>query len=204
MLEFQTFIGGIFDTNGYLIHAPQGQILIDAPTGALSWLQQNRLEPSLLLITHGHVDHVDDAAKIKKHFGCAVGYHEASVPLITNPDFFKDLGFFFEVQPVGPDFLIEETAEVFFAGLRFQVFLVPGHCPGSLCFYAKDHRLLFGGDVLFSGSIGRTDLPGGDFQLLISGIRTKILPLPDETRILSGHGPPTTIGEEKQRNPFLV
>ncbi len=204
MLEFQTFIGGIFDTNGYLLHAPHGQILIDAPTGVCQWLQKNRFEPSLLLITHGHLDHVDDAAKVKRHFRCEVGYHEASVPLITNPNFFKNLGFFFEVQPVAPDFLITETRSADFAGIRFQVLLVPGHCPGSLCFYARDDGLLFDGDVLFAGSIGRTDLPGGDTELLLTGIRTKIFPLPDETRVLPGHGPATTIGEEKRSNPFFA
>jgi hydroxyacylglutathione hydrolase len=204
MLEFQTFIGGIFDTNCYLLHAPAGQILIDAPTGAAKWLQENRFEPMLLLITHGHVDHVDDAAKIKRQFGCQVGYHEAGIPLITDPNFFKDLGFFFEVQPVKPDFLVTETADATFAGLPFEILLVPGHCPGSLCFYVKNEGLLFGGDVLFSGSIGRTDLPGGDFELLLSGIRSKILRLPEQTRVLSGHGPPTTIGYERLHNPFLI
>lgn len=203
MLQFQTFIGGIFDTNCYLVQAPKGELLIDAPTGTLDWLKKNRLAPGLLLITHGHVDHIDDAAKIKRYFRCPIAYHEAGLPLITDPNFFKKFGFFLEAETVSPDFLIEESENSEFLGLNFQVLLVPGHCPGSLCFYAKDHGLLFGGDVLFAGSIGRSDLPGGDFALLIQGIQTKVFQLPNETRVLPGHGPPTTIGEEKRSNPFV-
>lgn len=88
-------------------------------------------------------------------------------------------------------------------GIPFRVLLVPGHCPGSLCFYSAGDELLFAGDVLFAGSIGRTDFPGGDQPLLIRGIREKILVLPDKTAILPGHGSPTTVGHERRNNPFL-
>ncbi|HET9377996.1 MAG TPA: MBL fold metallo-hydrolase, partial [Chthoniobacterales bacterium] len=83
------------------------------------------------------------------------------------------------------------------------IFLVPGHCPGSLCFYVPTEKILVGGDVLFAGSVGRTDLPGGDHQALISNIKKKLYPLPDETKVLPGHGPATTIGYEKRHNPFI-
>jgi hydroxyacylglutathione hydrolase len=203
MLQIQTFIGGIFDTNAYLILGREGNILFDAPTGSAKWVRDLGAKLDLLLITHGHVDHIDDAAKIKRIFGCRVAYHRDSLPLITDPDFFKRFGFYFEADPVTPDFLIEETPEMDLCGLKFQVLLVPGHCPGSLCFYSATHHFLIGGDVLFAGGIGRTDLPGGDYDLLIRGIREKILPLPDATRVLPGHGPTTSIGEERQNNPFL-
>jgi hydroxyacylglutathione hydrolase len=203
MLQIQTFIGGIFDTNAYLIIGPGGNILFDAPTGAANWMREMGVKPDLLVITHGHVDHIDDAAKIKRIFGCQVAYHRDSLPLITDPDFFKRFGFFFEATPVNPDFLIEETPEVILCGLTFRVFLVPGHCPGSLCFYSSTHQFLIGGDVLFAGGIGRTDLPGGDHELLIRGIREKLLILPDATKVLPGHGPSTSIGEERRNNPFL-
>ena len=203
MFEFQTFIGGIFDTNSYIVRVSGGQILFDAPTGTLDWLEQQHLTPKLLLITHGHVDHIDDAAKIKRRFGCKVGYHSDSVPLITDPAFFKQFGFFLETEPVEPDFLISEGKSQDFLGSKFDVLLVPGHCPGSLCFFSPDERLLVGGDVLFAGSIGRSDLPGGNHAELIENIHTKVLVLPDETRVLPGHGPQTTIGEEKRHNPFL-
>jgi hydroxyacylglutathione hydrolase len=203
MLQIQTFIGGIFDTNAYLILGPRGNILFDAPTGAADWVREMVTKLDFLVITHGHVDHIEDAAKIKEIFGCKVAYHRESLPLITDADFFKRLGFFFEATPVKPDFLIEETPELILSGLKFQVLLVPGHCPGSLCFYSSVHQFLIGGDVLFSGGVGRADLPGGDHELLIRGIREKLLILPDVTRVLPGHGPATTIGEERQNNPFL-
>jgi hydroxyacylglutathione hydrolase len=203
MLHFQTFIGGIFDTNAYLVQVPGGNILIDAPTGSSDWVRDLAVRLDLLLITHGHIDHVDDAAKIKRRSGCLVGYHPDGIPLITDPDFFKDFGLLLETEPVQPDFLIEETPKTDLCGISFRVLLVPGHCPGSLCFYSAEHDILFGGDVLFAGSIGRTDLPGGDHKLLIRGIQEKILTLPDQTTVLSGHGPPTTIGEERRNNPFL-
>jgi hydroxyacylglutathione hydrolase len=203
MSEFQTFIGGIFDTNAYLVKAPAGEILFDAPTGTLGWLEQQNLTPHLLLITHGHIDHIDDAAKIKKRFGCQVGCHADSVPLISNPDFFKQFGFFLEPEPVQPDFLISEGKSQDFLSSIFDVLLVPGHCPGSLCFFSPEENFLVGGDVLFAGSIGRTDLPGGNHSELIENLFSKVLVLPDGTRVLPGHGPVTTIGEEKRHNPFL-
>jgi hydroxyacylglutathione hydrolase len=203
MFEFQTFIGGIFDTNAYIVKVSGGQILFDAPSGTLDWLEQQHLTPKLLLITHGHVDHIDDAAKIKRRFGCKVGYHSDSIPLITDPAFFKQFGFFLETEPVEPDFLISEGKSQDFLSSMFDVLLVPGHCPGSLCFFSPEERLLVGGDVLFAGSIGRSDLPGGNYAELIENIHTKVLVLPDETRVLPGHGPQTTIGEEKRHNPFL-
>jgi hydroxyacylglutathione hydrolase len=203
MFEFQTFIGGIFDTNAYLVKAPRGAIVFDAPTGTLDWLEDQAVSPDLLLITHGHVDHIDDAAKIKRRFGCPVGYHADSVPLITDPTFFRKFGFFLEAEPVEPDFLISEGKSQDFLGLAFEVLLVTGHCPGSLCFFSAENNILIAGDALFAGSIGRTDLPGGNHAELIENIRTKILVLPEQTRVLPGHGPETTVGEEKRHNPFL-
>jgi glyoxylase-like metal-dependent hydrolase (beta-lactamase superfamily II) len=203
MLQFQTFVGGIFDTNSYLVKAPAGNILIDAPTGSSGWLQQLDTKPDLLLITHGHVDHVDDAARTKRLFDCKVAYHRETEPLIMDPNFFKKFGFFLEAEPVTADFFINETLEIDLQGIKFQVLYVPGHCPGSVCFYAAEHQVLFAGDTLFAGSVGRADLPGGNYDLLIKGIQKKIFALPDQTRVLSGHGPETTVGEEKRSNPYL-
>jgi hydroxyacylglutathione hydrolase len=203
MIDFQSFIGGIFETYAYLVAAPNGAILFDAPAGTCEWLEATRHRPDLLLITHGHVDHIEDAHKVKERFGCKVGYHTDSAPLISEPSFFKQLGFSLEIEPTKADFLIDETDSRDFLGLQFRIFLVPGHCPGSLCFYLPEEKLLIGGDVLFAGSIGRTDLPGCDHQTLISNIKNKLYLLPDETKVLPGHGPSTTIGEEKRHNPFV-
>jgi hydroxyacylglutathione hydrolase len=203
MLHFQTFIGGIFNTNAYLIQTPGGNILMDAPTGSADWIRDLGVRLDLLVVTHGHIDHVADAAKIKRACHCQVAFHKDGIPLMTDPDFYKSFGFSFETEPVQPDFLIEETPQIELCGIPFRVLLVPGHCPGSLCFYSADDEILFDGDVLFAGSIGRTDFPGGDHQLLIRGIREKILSLPDKTAVHPGHGPQTTVGEERRNNPFL-
>jgi hydroxyacylglutathione hydrolase len=203
MLHFQTFIGGIFDTNGYLIQTPEGNILIDAPTGSSDWIRHLGIRLDMLVLTHGHPDHFDDAAKIKRASKCQIAYHKDGIPLMTDPDFFKNMGFMFETEPVQPDFLIEETPRIDLCGMPFRVLLVPGHCPGSLCFYSAEKEILFAGDVLFAGSVGRTDFPGGDQALLIRGIREKVLTLPDKTAVLPGHGPQTTVGNERRNNPFL-
>ena len=123
--------------------------------------------------------------------------------MIADREFFRSFGFQFEIEPVQADFFIEETASRNFLGADFEILEVPGHCPGSLCFYLRDDKLLIGGDVLFAGSIGRGDLPGGDMDLLVNGIRKKLFPLGDQVTVLSGHGPPTTIGIERKGNPFV-
>jgi glyoxylase-like metal-dependent hydrolase (beta-lactamase superfamily II) len=199
----KSFCGGIFETNCYLFEAPDGWILFDAPDGACQWLRSLDIHPKLLLLTHGHVDHVQDVARIKQQFHCQIGCHPLTAPMISDRDFFRNFGFALEIEPVEPDFLIEETPNRSFLGADFRVLEVPGHCPGSLCFFSRKDRLLIGGDVLFAGSIGRGDLPGGNIDLLIGGIRRKLLPLGDDVTVLSGHGPPTTIGDERLTNPFL-
>ena len=200
---YETFCGGIFETNCYLLKAPEGWILFDAPQGACEWMRSLEVEPKLLLLTHGHIDHVQDVARIKRQFGCPIGCHALTAPMISDREFFRDFGFELEIEPVEPDFLIEETANRNFLGADFQVLEVPGHCPGSLCFFLRNDKLLIGGDVLFAESIGRGDLPGGYIDLLVAGIRKKLFPLGDDVTVLPGHGPPTRIGTEKETNPFL-
>ncbi|MGI9086280.1 MAG: MBL fold metallo-hydrolase [Chthoniobacterales bacterium] len=202
-MNYETFCGGIFETNCYLLDAPGGLILFDAPDGACAWLEERGSAPKLLLLTHGHFDHVPDLAKIKRRFGCEIGCHPDTAPMISDPDFFRDYGFALEIEPVQPDFLIEATSKREFLGAEFEVFEVPGHSPGSLCFYSKPDGLLVGGDVLFAGGVGRWDLPGGDGELLFDGIRTKLFPLGDNVTVLPGHGPATTVGRERQTNPFV-
>ena len=123
--------------------------------------------------------------------------------MISDREFFRNFGFELEIESAEPDFLIEETPTRNFLGAEFQVLEIPGHCPGSLCFFSRKDKLLIGGDVLFAGSVGRGDLPGGDIDLLISGIRKKLFQLGDEVTVLAGHGPPTKIGTERRTNPFV-
>ena len=202
-MNYQHFCGGIFETNCYLLKAPQGWILFDAPEGSCEWVRSLGVDPKLLLLTHGHVDHVQDVARIKRQFGCSIGCHPLTAPMISDREFFRGFGFELEIEPEKPDFLIEETPSREFLGAEFQVLEVPGHCPGSLCFFLPKDRLLIGGDVLFAGSIGRGDLPGGDIDVLVQEIRKKLFPLGEEVTVLPGHGPSTTIGTERRTNPFV-
>jgi len=201
-MRIETFTGGIFDTNCFLL--PDHGVLIDAPQDCAAWLTRSGTKIDLLLLTHGHIDHVTDAARIKREHGCRVAYHPDGLPMLTDPHFFKRLGLGWEIEPVEADFFVRENEEVDCSGLLLRTFEVPGHCPGSLCFYEQSAGILFGGDVLFAGGVGRWDLPGGDRDLLFSGIRNKLFPLGDHVRVLPGHGPATSIGVERATNPFLL
>ena len=200
-MQIDTFTGGVFDTNCFFL--PDSGILIDAPQDAAQWLKDEGYRVSLLLLTHGHIDHVWDAARIQREHGCRVGYHAETVPMVTQADFFRNFGYAWDIEPISEGFLIEEGPSVNLGGIDFQVLYVPGHCPGSLCFLWKETGLLFGGDVLFGGGVGRWDLPGGDRDLLLTGIKTKVFPLGDEITVLPGHGPATKIGYERKTNPYL-
>jgi glyoxylase-like metal-dependent hydrolase (beta-lactamase superfamily II) len=196
-----SFTGGVFDTNCFFL--PEAGILIDAPQEAAQWLKDRGHRVELLLLTHGHIDHVWDAAKIQQEHSCGVAFHIETEPMVTQRDFFKEYGFGWEIEPVNGGFHLEESASTVLQGIDFQVLYVPGHSPGHLCFLWKEKHILFGGDVLFAGGVGRWDLPGGDRELLFRGIREKIFPLGDEVTVLPGHGPATRIGIERRTNPYV-
>jgi glyoxylase-like metal-dependent hydrolase (beta-lactamase superfamily II) len=159
---------------------------------------------SHILLTHTHFDHVGALAELKELTGAPIYVHaEATEMLKRAPAAAALWGFTLDAPPAPDHFL--ETGEKFQIGeLEVEVLFTPGHAPGHVCFYLPAHDALFDGDVLFQGSIGRTDLPGGDYDLLMSTIREKVMVLPDETVVLSGHGPATTIGYERRTNPFLL
>jgi len=200
-LHVDTFTGGLFETNCFYL--PSARLLVDAPEETAGWLRSKGYAVESLLLTHGHIDHVWDAAQIQKQHACKVFYHRDTWPMISDPNFFKRYGMAWEVAPVAAGVELEAVDSWEVAGVGFQVLEVPGHCPGSLCFLEKSERVLFGGDVLFANGVGRWDLPGGDRDLLLSGIRDKILPLGDDVRVLPGHGPSTTVGRERVGNPYL-
>ncbi len=203
MIKFEEFTGGVLDTNCFLLSSAGGtRVLVDAPQGADAHFAGSRIDA--LLLTHGHFDHVADAAAIQRRHRCPVYYHPDTIPMVTDPGFFRRWNFALEVEPIEEGILLTETGEpAEVAGLNFRVLEVPGHCPGSLCFHFTAEDELFGGDVLFRGGIGRWDLPGGDHAQLLDGISRKILTLPDPTRVRPGHGPATTVGRERATNPFL-
>lgn len=201
MLQFKSFTGGPFETNCFLVEAPEGRILFDAPEGADAHFADEKI--GLLVLTHGHWDHTADAAAVQRRHGCPVVCHAETVPMLTEGDFFERVGFPLRIETLQPDRIVGEGAGQDFLGLTLDLLDVPGHCPGSLCFHDPRGGVLVGGDVLFRGGVGRWDLPGGDGELLGRGIREKIYALPDATVVLPGHGPATTVGEEKASNPFV-
>lgn len=161
------------------------------------------LNPVLLLNTHGHLDHVFGNKFIFETWGLIPHIHEKEKPVLERvPQSAERWGMPFE-HYAGEYSFIPEDQPIFIGQERLDTFFVPGHSPGSLAYYYEAGNFIIGGDVLFNGSVGRTDLPGGDFATLINSIQTRFFTLPDDTKVYSGHGPVTTIGLEKMNNPFV-
>jgi glyoxylase-like metal-dependent hydrolase (beta-lactamase superfamily II) len=197
----EMFTGGALETNSYLIPCPGGNILVDAPQGSAEAFRETPV--SLLVLTHGHFDHVWDAAAIARLHGCPVAMHRITEEMLADRGLLKRFGLDMEVEPVAASRLLHEAKEIEFLGRTFDLYEVPGHCPGSICLHDVSAGRIYGGDVLFAGGVGRWDLPGGDRYLLLKGIRSKLLPLPAETIVHPGHGPSTSIGQEMKTNPYL-
>jgi hydroxyacylglutathione hydrolase len=156
-----------------------------------------------ILLTHGHIDHAGGAAELKEELGVPIeGPHRADKPLL---DHLAETGrqYGIAARPVRPDRWLDEGNTVDIGGMMFGVLHCPGHSPGSVAFTNAEQRFAIVGDVLFQGSVGRTDLPGGDHAALINAIKTKLLPLGDDVAFICGHGPTSTIGNERKSNPFL-
>jgi glyoxylase-like metal-dependent hydrolase (beta-lactamase superfamily II) len=198
-----TYTGGLAATNAYLLDLGGHLLAIDAPEGFLDFLKKRKIKPHSLFLTHGHWDHIWDAADIAEWAGCPVYYHPDSAFLCLEPDAMLAFGLPQKLRPVQATQLLDETTPLPSSWSQARLLHVPGHCPGSLCFYLPESNQLFGGDVLFEDAVGRWDLPGGSRDLLLRGIREKILPLPQKTVVYPGHGATTTVGREKTLNPFL-
>ncbi|MGF1668026.1 MAG: MBL fold metallo-hydrolase [Acidimicrobiia bacterium] len=198
-------------TNTWVIApAPGGPaVVIDAPpdpAGIARLLAAHDLTPVALLLTHGHIDHMGGAESVRS-LGALTYVHPDDDYLTLDP--VGQMRALFGMVPPGdypaPAQRIELTdgVKVAAAGLDFEVRHTPGHTPGHCCFLLESEGWLFSGDQLFAGSVGRTDLPGGSWEQLLESMRTRVLDLPDDTRVLPGHGPETTIGRERRTNPFL-
>lgn len=162
----------------------------------------HNVTPTLLLNTHGHIDHVAGVGRVLSKWTIPFVMHPADVHLLSQAPMFG--GAFAKLVKIpSPTGALEEGQKIDLEGTSIEVFHTPGHTKGGCCFYLPDSRVLFSGDTLFEGAIGRTDLGDGDYDQIISSIKTKLFVLPDETIVLPGHGGRTTIGREKQFNPFF-
>ena len=171
----------------------------------LTRLAAHRLTLKQIIITHAHIDHVGGAAKLKRATGAPVFLNQYDLPLLQRLDEQPAwIGLKMETpETVVIDGSADDLITLGLPGLGAKVIHTPGHTPGSICLHFDAEQLLFSGDTLFAGAIGRTDFPGGDARQIMHSLRDRLLPLPEMTRVLPGHGPATTMGDERATNPFL-
>lgn len=207
--ELETVIVGPLEVNCYILWDGQTRdaYVIDPGGDAgkvCKTIERLKLNVKHIINTHGHFDHVGADGELKAIFAAPIAIHSEDAELMSEA---HEHGVFFGAtispQPK-PDVLLEDGAELKAGGLTLTVIHTPGHTRGGVCLYEKTEGLLFTGDTLFAGSIGRTDLGGGSFNVLMSSIRERILPLGDEVTVLPGHGPESTIGVERRTNQYIL
>ncbi|MEC2073803.1 MBL fold metallo-hydrolase [Alkalihalophilus marmarensis] len=200
---------GPLQTNAYVLMNEKKEAVIFDPGGNgpefIKWLNDQQIIPLAILLTHAHFDHIGAVDEVRDAFNCPVYIHEAEKDWL--PDAAKNgSGRFLgdaSITARAADEIIQEEKTIQLGSFSFDILYTPGHSPGSVSYYSATEGVVFSGDALFKQSIGRTDLPGGDHDLLLESIHSKLLELPEETIVASGHGPVTTIGEEMDGNPFL-
>ena len=204
----------MYETNSYVLRSDSSAkdvLIIDTgltPQPLINFLKQNGLNPVALVLTHGHADHIAGITSLRQNFSdIKVAIHTADSPMLSSG--LKNLsvlaGVSIKTDPA--DIIIEDEAPITFADITLDVLHTPGHTPGGICLYSQADSVVFTGDTLFAGSVGRTDFPNYDvekcFAQLVENVHQKLAVLPDDTKVLPGHGPETTIRNEKRHNPYL-
>lgn len=211
-MQYKTFAFSPFQENTYVLYDETRECVVIDPGNFFpneheqldNFFKDKDLNFSKIITTHNHLDHIFGASYLVENHSVKFGCHKNELPYVENfLNTCKGYGLNIEKDAPHPDFYFEDGEILTFGNTELKVILVPGHSAGGVAFYNEKEALLFCGDILFNGSIGRTDLPGGNHEQLISGIKEKLFVLPDETLVLSGHGPNTSIGAEKKSNPFL-
>lgn len=212
MIKIKIFTFNAYGENTYVLFDETNECVIIDPgmyegfeqNELVAFIKENDLKPVLLLNTHCHLDHVFGNKFVFDNWGLKPQFNKGELQVLQAvPSYAPQMGFSnYELSPE-PETFLGESGTVTFGNSSLDLIFAPGHSPAHLCFYSKADGFLIGGDVLFYQSIGRTDLPGGNHQQLINNIKTKIFTLPDECKVYPGHGPSTTIGFEKQNNPFF-
>lgn len=213
MAQVHCFTFNAFQENTYIIYDDTGDCLLIDPgcfdererRRLRAFVSERGLRPVRLLNTHCHIDHVFGNAFVAKEYGLGLEIHAGELPVLYA---FPEVARMYGIAPIQPSpepvaFLKENTV-LEFGNTRLELLFAPGHSPASLCFYDRAGGYVVAGDVLFEGSIGRTDLPGGNYKTLMNSIVNQLLPLPDDTVVYAGHGDPTTIGRERIANPFIA
>lgn len=209
-MKLHVLPAGPIQTNAYLLTAPaRGEaVLIDAPGGV--WpavagiLQDQKCRLTEVWITHGHWDHTQGGAEVVRQSSAKVRAHAEDRALIETPEVMERfMGERMNLEPIRVDFWVTQGERFTALGTEVEVRHVPGHCPGNVLFYIATLGAAFVGDALFNGSVGRTDLPGGNFDQLEQAVRAQIYTLPAETIVFPGHGPKTSVGQERTHNPYV-
>lgn len=212
MLQLQSFAFNPLQENTYVLFDETKECVIIDPGcyereeqyDLADFIETNQLKVVKLLNTHGHVDHVLGNAFVKETYKTKLYIHEQDAATLKAVKVYAPHYGFFQYQEAEPDIYLKEGEPVTFGNQSLDVLFVPGHAPGHVAFYHAASKTLIGGDVLFYNSIGRTDLPGGNYDTLINSIQQKFFTLPDDVTVYPGHGPETTIGYEKKTNPFCA